>query len=71
MGPGDREGYITKGNDGKKIYKNLKSPYIISILLANSLITIAISFYLGYHCHNPQKHFRLTQKNADIENGKF
>ena len=25
---GDREEYITQGYDGKKIFKNIKSPYI-------------------------------------------
>ena len=42
---------VTKQNTGKlfkKLFKNLKSPYI-SILLANALRTIAILLYPDYH----------------------
>ena len=54
------EEYVIQGNDGKNIYKILKSP-CISIQLPDGLKTIVILFYPDYHCHNTQKYFRLTQ----------
>ena len=57
---GEREEYVTQGNEGKKYVKNQKSPYI-SIKLVNALKAIVILFYSDYHCGSTQKYFWLTQ----------
>ena len=61
---GDREAYITKGNDGKKnISKFKKNEKVLHyhLSLTNTLGTITIFLYPDYRCHNVQKHLNITQ----------